>query len=307
MSRRGWLLFVAMCVLWGIPYLLIKVAVEELSPPVLVLFRTGLGALVLLPIALVKGQLGSLRGHWRWLLAFTGLEIAGPWLLLSDAERFLTSSLTGLLIAAVPLVAAVASVVVGSEDRLDRRRGVGLLVGLVGVAVLLGLDLGGELRAAFEIGLVVVGYGTAPLIISRKLSDVPPLAVIAASLGITAVFYAPFAAVSWPTSAPSGKVVVSMVILSLACTVVAFLVFFALIAEVGPNRALVITFVNPAVAVLLGIVLLSEPFTIGLALGFPLVLLGCALATRSNAPPADGPEGGRGGPSAAAVLAVAEP
>jgi drug/metabolite transporter (DMT)-like permease len=239
---------------------------------------------VLLPVAAAKGYLRPLLPHWRWLLAFTVLEIAGPWLLLTDAERYLTSSLTGLLVAAVPMVAAVASLALGEQDRLDRTRVLGLVVGMVGVATLLGLDLGGEVRAAAELGLVVLGYGTAPVIISRKLSDVPALGVIAASLGLTAVVYAPFAALHWPTRVPSGDVLASLAVLALACTVAAFLVFFALIAEAGPNRALVITFVNPAVALLLGVVLLGEHLTAGLAVGFPLVLLGCVLATRQARP-----------------------
>lgn len=282
MTRRGWVLFGTMCVLWGIPYLLIKVAVEELSAPVIVLARCGIGALVLLPVAAHKGYLRPLLPHWRALVAFTALEIAGPWLLLTDAERSLSSSLTGLLVAAVPMVAAVASLLLGDSDRLDRSRVLGLAVGLAGVAVLLGLDLGGELRAALELGAVVLGYGTAPLIISRKLSDVPSLGVIAASLGLAALVYVPVAAFAWPDHAPSTRVVASVLALALACTVVAFLVFFALIAEAGPHRALVITFVNPAVALLLGIVLLGEPFTAGVAFGFPLVLLGCYLATREG-------------------------
>ena len=283
MTRRGWLLFSTMCVLWGIPYLLIKVAVDELSPPVIVLARTGIGALVLLPVAAVKGYLRPVLPRWRWLVAFAALEIASPWLLLTDAERYLTSSLSGLLIAAVPMVAAVASLVLGDEDRLDRTRVLGLGVGMGGVAVLLGLDLGGQVRAALEIALVVLGYGTAPMIITRKFADLPALGVIAAALGLTAVGFAPAAAVSWPPRMPSGQVLASVLVLALACTVAAFLVFFQLIAEVGANRATVITFVNPAVALLLGVLLLDEPVTAGLVLGFPLVLLGCVLATRNTA------------------------
>jgi drug/metabolite transporter (DMT)-like permease len=271
-----------MCVLWGIPYLLIKVAVEDLSPPVVVLARTGIGALVLLPVAASRGHLRPLIPLWRWLLAFTVLEIAGPWLLLTDAETRLSSSFTGLLIAAVPMVAAVASLAAGLDDRLDRTRVLGLAVGISGVAVLLGLDLGGEVTAALELGLVVLGYGTAPLLISTKLKGVPSLGIIAASLGLTAVGYAPVAAFSWPSHAPSGRVVASIVLLATACTVVAFLCFFALIAEAGPNRALVITFVNPAVALVLGVLLLHESVTAGLLVGFPLVLVGCILATRTS-------------------------
>ncbi|MCU1595394.1 MAG: EamA family transporter [Frankiales bacterium] len=286
MTRRGWFLFGTMCVLWGIPYLLIKVAVEDLSPPVIVLARTGIGALVLLPIAAAKGYLLPVLRRWPWLLAFTALEIAGPWLLLTDAERFLTSSLTGLLIAAVPMVAAVCSLLLGDEDRLDRTRVLGLVVGMGGVAVLLGLDLGGQLRAAAELALVVIGYGTAPMIITRKLSDLPSLGVIAAALGLTAIGYAPVAAFSWPTTMPAGRVIASLLVLAIACTVFAFLVFFELIAEVGTNRATVFTFVNPGVALILGVVLLDERVTAGLVLGFPLVLLGCFLATRTSAPQA---------------------
>lgn len=274
-----------MCVLWGIPYLLIKVAVDELSPSVIVLARTGVGAVVLLPIAAARGYLRPLAPLWRWLLIFSALEIAGPWLLLTDAERHLSSSLSGLLIAAVPLVSAIASQVLGSDDRLDAVRVLGLGIGLAGVAVLLGLDIGGQVGAACEIGLVALGYGTAPQIITRKFAHLPSLGVIATSLAITAVFYAPIAALSWPSRVPSGKVMWSLVGLSLACTVAAFLVFFSLIAEVGPNRASVITFVNPAVALLLGVLLLGESFTLGIALGFPLILVGCVVATRRTRMP----------------------
>jgi drug/metabolite transporter (DMT)-like permease len=273
-----------MCVLWGIPYLLIKVAVGELSPPVVVLARTSIGALVLLPIAASRGYLRPLIPLWRWVLAFTVLEIAGPWLLLTDAETRLSSSFTGLLIAVVPMVAAVASFAAGLDDKLDRTRVLGLVIGIAGVATLLGLDLGGEVTAALELGLVVLGYGTAPLIISTKLAGVPSLGVIAASLGLTAVVYAPVSAFSWPSRVPSGRVITSVVLLATACTVVAFLAFFALIAEAGPNRALVITFVNPAVALVLGVLLLNESVTAGLVVGFPLVVLGCILATRRSAP-----------------------
>lgn len=272
-----------MCVLWGMPYLLIKVAVEDLSPSFVVFARTALGAAVLLPIAAARGELRPLLWRWRPLIAFAVLEMTIPWLLLAQAERSLTSSLTGLLVAAVPMVAAVASRLMGDE-RLDRVRVLGLVVGIAGVATLLGLDLGGQLGAAVELGFVVLGYGIAPVVVSRKLSDVPALGVIAVSLAFTGVVYAPFAALTWPTQAPSGKVVASVVVLALACTVAAFLIFFALIAEAGPNRALAITFVNPAVAVLLGFALLGEHFTIGVALGFPLVLLGCLLATRRSRP-----------------------
>lgn len=283
MSRRGWVLFAVMCLVWGVPYLLIKVAVEELSAPELVLGRTVLGAAVLLPWAVRSGALRPALRAWRPLLLFAVLEMAGPWFLLARAEHDLPSSLTGLLVAAVPLVAAVAGRAVGDSDRLDRTRVAGLLVGLVGVAVLLGLDVHtSDLAAVGAVALTVLGYATGPLVISRALRDVPSQGVNAAALTATAVLFL------WPAAAtyeglPSVRVSLAVLGLGLVCTALALVLFFALIAEVGPNRALVITFVNPAVAVTLGILLLGEPFTVGTAVGFPLVLAGCVLATRRTA------------------------
>jgi drug/metabolite transporter (DMT)-like permease len=275
------LLFWTMGVLWGIPYLLIKVAVEDLSPPFLVWARTLIGAVVLVPLALRRGYLRQVLPHWRVIGVFTAVEIAVPWLLINDAEQDLTSSLTGLLIATTPLVAAVLAVREGKEV-FDRRRAVGLAVGLLGVGTLLGLDLGGELRAGLELGVVIVLYGVGATLIGRWFADVPTLGVNALAFTLTTVVYSFVVPSHWPAQAPSAKVVLSVLGLGLLCTVAAFLVFFALIAEVGASRATVITFVNPAVAVLLGIALLDEPFTAGVAIGFPLVLLGCWLATRGT-------------------------
>jgi drug/metabolite transporter (DMT)-like permease len=291
MTRRGWLLFAAMCVIWGIPYLLIKVAVADVSPVALVFFRTAAGALLLVPVAALRGQLRPLLPHWRVLLAYTVIEIGLPWVLLSDAETKLSSSLSGLLVAAVPLIGAVIAAAAGHE-RLDARRLVGLLVGLGGVAALLGLDVGrGDARAVGEIGVVAVCYAIGPLIISRRLGHLPAMGVVAASLALAAVAYAPVAALQLPHSMPGGNVLAALALLGVVCTAIAFVVFFALIAEAGPVRATVITYVNPAVAVALGVLLLSEPFTAGTAAGFVLILAGCGLATvRTRGPvPAEEP------------------
>lgn len=283
MSRRGWLLFAVMCVVWGVPYLLIKVAVAELAPTELVLCRTALGAAVLLPWAVATRALLPALRAWRPLLLFAVLEMAGPWWLLAHAERQLPSALTGLLVSAVPLVAAVAGRAVGEADRLDRTRVAGLVVGLAGVGLLLGFDVGGgDVTAVAAVGLTVVGYAFGPLVVSRSLRDIPSQGVNAAALTVTALLFLPLGARAYD-GLPSGRVVVAVLVLGLVCTALALVLFFALIAEAGPHRALVITFVNPAVAVVLGLVLLGEPLTVGTALGFPLVLLGCVLATRRNA------------------------
>lgn len=292
--RRSWLLFAAMCVIWGVPYLLIRVAVREVSPGTLVFARTALGGLVLLPFALRRGGFGPVLRRWRPLVAFTALEIAAPWLLLSDAERRLTSSLTGLLVAATPLVGVAVARLLRTDDRGGGLlRALGLLAGLVGVALLLGLDVGSvQAWPVAEVGLVAVGYATAPVVLSRTLADLPSIPVVAASLLLTAVGYLPYAATHVPPSL-SARAAGSVLALALVCTALAFVVFFALIAEIGPARATVITYVNPAVAVLLGVALLGERFTPGMAVGFPLILLGSVLAARrSRLPAAAGVEAG---------------
>lgn len=284
MSRRGWALFLAMSVIWGVPYLLIKVAVDEVSPVVVVFVRCAIGAALLLPWTLRSGGLAAALRQWRWLLLFTVLEMTAPWLLLAYAEQSLSSSLTGLLVAAVPFVAALAGRLAGEEERLTRVRMVGMGVGVVGIAALLGLDLtGAQLVPVVAVALVTVGYATAPLVVSRRLPEVPGVAAAAVALAVTTAVYAPFAVPQLGDAADaSGQALLSLAALGVLCTAVALALFFALIREVGPQRALVITFVNPAVAVLLGVLLLDEPFTLGIAVGLPLVLAGCVLATRRN-------------------------
>jgi len=280
MSRRGWVLFAAMCVIWGIPYLLIKVAVDELHPATLVLARTALGALILVPIALATGQFRGLRAVWRPLLVYTLIEICGPFVLLGYAETHLTSSLTGLLVAAVPLVGAVIARFSGQRERLGPWRLTGLLLGVAGVAALVGLDLGtAQVPALLAMCGVALGYAVGPVILTRRLSDQPGLGVVAASLVIAAVVYVPVGAWQAPRELPSGDVLAAVAALAVVCTALAFLIFFRLIAEVGPARATVITYVNPAVAVLLGVAVLDEPFTLGTGIGFVLVLAGSVLAT----------------------------
>jgi drug/metabolite transporter (DMT)-like permease len=283
MTRRGWILFGAMSIIWGVPYLMIRVAVRELSPATLVFTRTTLAAVLLVPIAVGRDELRPVLRYWRPLLAFSAVEIIAPWFLLAKAETKLTSSLTGLLIAGVPLVGALLTTFTGERERHGARRWTGLLIGLAGVGALVGLDVhGAEVVPVLEVGGVAVCYAVGPVILSRTLDDAPPLGVVAASLAVAGVFYAPFAAVSLPGTFPSTEVTLSVVGLAVLCTAVAFLLFFALIAEAGPVRATVITYVNPAVAAVVGVTVLAEPFTTGMAIGFVLVLVGSVLATAAT-------------------------
>jgi len=270
-----------MGLIWGIPYLLIKVAVGELSPTTLVFLRTATGALLLAPIAAVRGDIRPVLPRWRWVVVYTIVEISVPWLLLSDAERHLTSSLTGLLLAGVPLIGAVLALLTGAADRLQPRQVGGLVLGFAGVAALVGLDVsGGDLGAGGEMAIVAVCYAVGPMIIARRLREVPALGVVAASLALAGAGYAPAGVLQLPAAMPSGHVIAAVALLAVVCTALAFVVFFALIAEVGPVRATVITYVNPAVALLLGVTLLHERFTVGAAVGFVLILSGSYLATR---------------------------
>lgn len=274
-----------MSVIWGIPYLLIKVAVDGVSPPVLVFARTAIGAAVLLPLTLSRAAWAPVLRHWRPVLVFAFFEIVAAWLLLSDAERHLSSSLTGLLIAASPIIAAVLDRLTGGERRLGAKRIVGLAVGLAGVAVLAGPEMtGGSAWPVSEVLLVALCYAIAPLVAARHLADVPALPLTAACLGVAALVYAGPAVATWPTEAPSTKVLLALTALAVVCTAFAFLVFFALIREVGAARALVFTYVNPAVALAAGVIVLNEPLTPWNLAGLALILAGLVLATSRPQP-----------------------
>jgi len=287
MTKRAWLLFIALGVLWGMPYLLIRIAVSAVDPLVVAGSRTLLGALLLLPIAWHRKVLLAGFRKWQWLLAYTLLEINIPWLLLGHAETRLNSSTAGLLLAVVPLFAALIVTRLGHES-LEPRRLLGLGIGFAGVALLVGMDIHfSDLPAVAATMVVALCYAIGPIVVDRKLKDVPAIGVVTASLIVATLLYAPFAPMVWPEHIPASAAW-SVVGLGVLCTATAFLVFFALIAEAGPARATVITYVNPAVAIVLGAVVLSEPLTLGMVIGFPLVIVGSVLGTsrvRTDAQP----------------------
>ena len=285
MTRRGLVLFGLMSVIWGIPYLFIRIAVAEITPATLVLARTSIAAAILLPIAFARVDLRPVLARWRWVVAFAAVEIAIPWVALGSAEQHLSSSLTGLLVAGVPLVGTAFALATGGADRLGRAGLVGLLIGLVGVAAIVGADYAtSDPTALVQIAVVVVGYAVGPAILARRLGGLPTVGVMALSLALCAVVYIPIAAVQLPSVVPSVNVIAAVVILAVVCTAAAFIVFAALIDEVGPVRATVITYVNPAVAAVLGVLVLREDFSPAMGIGFALVILGSTLATRRPQP-----------------------
>jgi drug/metabolite transporter (DMT)-like permease len=281
-DARAWLLFAAMALLWGIPYLFISVAVESYSPAAVVAGRTLLGALLLLPFAIRQKALRPAFAKIGWVLLFGAIEMAGPFLLLGHAEQTLPSGLTGLLVATVPLFAALIAFGGGDRSVLSPARAIGLLVGFVGVFVIvagpgLSVDGGGGLIAVGEVLLVALLYAVAPFVIATKLRDVPSLGSITLALLAVGVFYTPIAFLT-QQQVPTLESTLSLLALAVLCTAVAFITFFALIARVGPVRAPLFTYVNPVVAIVLGTIILGEPLTPGLLLGFPLVIVGCWLA-----------------------------
>jgi len=282
-TRRGLILFAALGIAWGIPYLFIKVAVTELDPAMVVLGRSALAAILLLPLAFFRREVVQVVRRWKPMLAYTVVEIIIPWYFLSSAEQRLPSSTAGLLLATVPLVGVGVAFLMGRPERMSRVNWLGILAGMLGVAALVGLDIAGsDLIAVGEIAIVVVGYALGPAILSRWMSDLPGVGVVALSLGATAIVYVPFvlATGAWPTAWPSAAAIWSIIVLAVICSALAFLLMIALVAEIGPVKMTAITYVNPAVAVAAGVLILGERITVWTVVGFVLVLLGSYLVTR---------------------------
>jgi len=288
MSRRGLILFGVMCVVWGVPYLMIKVAVEHLTPVVVVEARTLIGAAVLLPLAIREGSLTALLPAWKPLAVYTVAELAIPWYLLSSAERQLPSSLTGLLVATVPLITAGLALTVGGFERTTGHGLLGLLIGLAGVGLLLGFDVSSaDLPSVGKVLLVALGYSIGPLVVSRHLGHLSSLALAAVSLALVAIAYLPLALTQLPPSTPPASAIASLLGLGLISTALAFVVFFELLREVAPTKATLITYFTPVVAVILGVAVLGETFGPSAAAGFALILAGSWMATRPARPAGD--------------------
>jgi drug/metabolite transporter (DMT)-like permease len=284
LSPRAWAAFAAISVLWGIPYLFIKVAVDDgLSPAFLSWARIVIGAVVLLALAWRAGKLGALRGRARWIVAFAVIEVSLPFPLIATGEQHVSSSLAAILIASVPLFVALLALRFDAGERVAGKRLAGLVVGLAGVVALVGVDVAGrrdELLGALAILLAALGYAAGPIILNRRLAGLDPRATMGASLAVAALVLTAPAALSWPSRAPSGDALLSVAVLGLLCTAVAFVLWGALIAEAGPARASLITYVAPVVAVALGVAVLGEHVGAGAVVGLVLILAGSWLATR---------------------------
>jgi drug/metabolite transporter (DMT)-like permease len=287
-TRRGLVLFAGLGIAWGIPYLFIKIAVAELEPAMVVFARSALAAVLLLPLALYRREVVTVLRRWKPMLAYTLVEIVLPWYFLSSAEQHLPSSTAGLLLAAVPLAGVAVAFLMGRPTQLSGVNWLGILIGMLGVAGLVGLDVGGsDLPSVLAMGVVVVGYALGPAILSRWVPDLPGVGVVAVSLAAAAVLYAPLVLLtqSWPAAWPSTQVTVAIIVLAVVCSALAFLLMVGLIAEIGPVKATTITYVNPAVAILAGVLVLGERVTVWTVVGFVLVLSGSWLVTKRTREP----------------------
>jgi drug/metabolite transporter (DMT)-like permease len=287
-SARAWALFASVSLIWGMPYLFIKIAVDEVSPSVVAWSRLAIAAAVLLPLAWKLGALRGLRERWQVITVFAAVEMAVPWPLIGYGEVHVSSSLTAILIATVPLFVALLAMRFDHSERPTPTRLVGMLIGLLGVAALVGIDIGGhgdELVGAVAILFSAFLYAIGPMIVKRRFSDVDPLGPVAASLGVATLLVTPFALRDVPDSVPAADTIASVVVLGLFCSALAFLFFFRLIAEIGPGRATVITYINPVVALALGVTVLDESVTTGVVVGLLLILAGSWLSTDGRLPP----------------------
>ena len=289
-TARAWIAFAAVSTLWGIPYLFIKVAVDDGVPPAFLAWaRVVLGAAVLLALAWQAGLLGSLRGHWRWLLVYAVVEISLPFPLIGFGEQRVSSSLAAILIAAVPMLIAVMALRFNRDERVDRTQLIGLLIGFAGVIALVGIDVSGSVRELVGAGAVLlaaVGYAAGPMVLRRPdMRDLDPRATMAASLLLAALLLTPAAMIAPPESMPSGEAIGAIVVLGLFCTAAAFVLFGVLLAEVGAGKASVITYVAPVVAVALGVTVLDERPGVGAVAGLLLIIAGSWLSTDGRLPP----------------------
>jgi drug/metabolite transporter (DMT)-like permease len=283
---RGWTVFVALGIIWGLPYFFIKVALQEVSPFILAFSRVVLAAIVLMPIAWRRGALRPLGIHRGAIFAFGLVEFAIPFSLISLGERWISSSVTGILIAMVPLSVALIQRYFGIREALGAWRIAGLAIGFIGVAALLGTgSISGSLGWV-GVGcmlLATICYAVGPLIIQRHLHGLDSIGPLAASLLVASVVLLIPAAVEIPSSLPSAKALVSIAVLGVVCTAIAMLLMFYLVHHAGAARASVITYINPAIAALLGVLVLHEHLGLGGFIAFGLILLGSWLATRGAA------------------------
>ncbi len=277
MSRRAWFLFILVGFLWGIPYLFIKIAVDPdngFSPAAVVCLRTAIGAAILIPLAMRQKQLGAAIRGIKYVAPYALLEMIGPWILIGTAEQKISSGLAGLLIASVPIWATIFASMRGDKTVWHHKRLMGIVVGFIGLIAVVGFESIAGGSDALSIAMVLVaaiGYSYAVMMVQGALPHVSGIAINAVAMAITAIFYLPLTIIQWPTHEISSEAINAIIGLGVLSTGAAFVAFFALAAMIGVARGSLVTYLNTAFAVVLGVIILNEPLTTGMALGIPLV------------------------------------
>lgn len=288
MSRRSLIQFAALAAFWGASYLFIKVALQDVfSPPMVVFVRTALASLVLMPLALRSGRVADLRPLVGPIFLLAAVQVAAPFMLISFGEQHIHSSLAGILVAMAPVFTFLLTLVIGRDQRVHGLGFAGVAMGISGVVLLLGLDTGGD-SAALLGGLMVVaaalGYALGAYYLRHALPGLPPILIVAATMGASAVLSAPLAALDPPSASPSLEAVGALLALGVFGTGISFVLFYDLIATLGPARASLVAYVAPAFAVIYGVVLLDEDFTPATLAGLVLILLGSFVAANERWP-----------------------
>lgn len=288
MSRRNLILFILAGFLWGIPYLFIRVAVDSQTgfPPAIVVFgRVFIGALILIPIAIYDKSFFSAIKGWRYIAVYALFEMVGPWILIGTAEQKISSGLAGLLVSSVPIFSTLIASWHGDKSVWQPRRIIGIVIGFLGVFLLVGIESFTGSSDPISILMMLaasLGYAFAVIYITRKMPGASGVAINGIAMAMTAIFYTPALFFLWPDRAIALNSTISLIALGVLSTGIAFAVFFTVMAEIGPTRASLVTYMNTAFAVVLGVIILSEPLTIGIIVGLPLVLIGSYLASRKS-------------------------
>jgi len=288
MSRKGWALFALVGVLWGVPYLFMKVAVEELSTPVIVFSRLLIGAVVLVPLALYEKTLRPALKYWKYIALYAIAEMVIPWSLITNAQKDLSSGVVALLVATVPIWATLFAHHTGDSTAAHRTRIFGIALGLIGIVFLVGfesLNDVGNIRALIQVLIASASYAFAVNMITRKAPETSGVAINGIAMALSTVIFAPFAFTHLPNQTPSSQAIFATIGLGVICTALAFWVFFIVLKEIGAARASLVVYPNTAVAVVLGILLLDEQLTLAIAIGLPMVLLGSYFASRKPSAP----------------------
>jgi drug/metabolite transporter (DMT)-like permease len=283
-TRKSLFYFILVGFLWGIPYLLMKVAVEEIPPSAIVAGRTLIGAAILIPVALYRKTFKGAVLGFKFVAFYALLEMIGPWILISTAQKKIDSGLAGLLISTVPIFAAIITSLRGDHSVWQFKRMFGIVVGFIGLIAVVGIESFSGNSHPASIAMMILaamGYSYAIIMVTTNLPLVDGIAINGLAMAITSIFWAPLAIAQWPAQV-SLKPALSLIALGVLCTALAFLIFFKLLAEIGPARGSLVTYLNTSVAVVLGVIVLDEPITIGLIVGLPLVLIGSYLASKKS-------------------------